>query len=45
MGGYDFYASKGNIGSFSTPENLGYPLNSIKDDIYFSTNGNATINF
>jgi len=41
MGGYDFYASKGNIGSFSTPENLGYPLNSIKDDIYFSTNGNA----
>lgn len=41
MGGYDFYASKGNIGSFSTPENLGYPLNSIKDDIYFTSNGNA----
>jgi outer membrane protein OmpA-like peptidoglycan-associated protein len=40
MGGFDFFASKGNIGSWSTPENLGYPLNSSKDDIYFASNGN-----
>ncbi|MBX7262443.1 MAG: OmpA family protein [Chitinophagaceae bacterium] len=41
MGGYDFYASKGEIGNWSTPSNLGYPLNSVKDDLYFTTNGNA----
>ena len=41
MGGFDFYASKGNIGNWATPENLGYPLNSIKDDIYFASNGGA----
>jgi len=41
MGGYDFFQSKGNIGAWGNPENLGYPLNSIKDDIYFVSNGNA----
>ncbi len=41
MGGYDFFASKGDIGSWSSPENLGYPLNSVKDDLYFTTNGGA----
>lgn len=41
MGGYDFYQSKGTIGSFATPENLGYPVNSIKDDIYFTSRGGA----
>ncbi|MBX2931407.1 MAG: OmpA family protein [Chitinophagaceae bacterium] len=41
MGGYDFYASKGTVNNWSAPENLGYPLNSIKDDIYFSSNGGA----
>jgi OOP family OmpA-OmpF porin len=41
MGGFDFFASKGTLGSWSAPENLGYPLNSIKDDIYFASNGNA----
>jgi OOP family OmpA-OmpF porin len=41
MGGYDLFQSKGTIGNWSTPENLGYPLNSVKDDIYFTSNGNA----
>lgn len=41
MGSFDFYKSKGNFGSFSTPENLGYPLNSNKDDIYFAATGEA----
>ena len=41
MGGYDFFQSKGTIGNWSTPENLGYPLNSVKDDIYFTSNGNS----
>ena len=39
MGGFDFFSSKGYIGSFATPENLGYPVNSIKDDIYFTSRG------
>lgn len=41
MGGYDFFQSKGNINSFSEPVNLGYPVNSIKDDIYFTSRGGA----
>lgn len=35
MGGFDFFSSKGNLVSFETPVNLGYPVNSVKDDIYF----------
>lgn len=41
MGGYDLFQSKGTFGNWSTPQNLGYPLNSVKDDIYFTSNGNA----
>lgn len=39
MGGYDFFQSKGTIGNWAAPENLGYPTNSIKDDIYFTSRG------
>ncbi|MEJ7625674.1 MAG: OmpA family protein [Ferruginibacter sp.] len=39
MGGYDFFYSKGSINNFSAPQNFGYPVNSIKDDIYFSSRG------
>ena len=36
LGGYDLYVTKGTIGgSFSAPENMGYPVNSVKDDIYY----------
>jgi OOP family OmpA-OmpF porin len=41
MGGYDFFQSKGTIGQWSEPVNLGYPVNSIKDDIYMYTRGTA----
>lgn len=36
MGGYDLYESKGTPGAvWETPVNMGYPVNSVKDDIYF----------
>lgn len=37
MGGYDLFYAKGAPGSWSEPENFGYPVNSIKDDIYFTS--------
>jgi OmpA-OmpF porin, OOP family len=36
LGGLDFYSCEGDIGNWGTPVNLGAPLNSAKDDIYFS---------
>ncbi|RXK86534.1 OmpA family protein [Filimonas effusa] len=37
MGGFDLFASKGKIGgSWEAPVNLGAPVNSVKDDIYFT---------
>jgi len=36
MGGYDFYESTGDFGSWTEPRNAGYPFNSSKDDIYFT---------
>ena len=39
MGGFDLYQSKGIIGSsFGEPKNLGYPVNSQKDEQYFFSN-------
>lgn len=35
MGGYDLFAAKGNETNWKSPENLGYPVNSSRDDIYF----------
>lgn len=44
MGGYDLFESKGSIGStWSEPTNLGYPVNSIKDDIYFFNKGTSKL--
>lgn len=36
LGGFDFYESEGDFDSWSDPRNLGYPLNSSKDDLYFT---------
>lgn len=36
LGGLDFFSSQGEIGSWGIPKNLGAPLNSAKDDIYFT---------
>lgn len=41
MGGYDFFQSKGYFGNWAEPVNLGYPVNSVKDDIYFTSRGTA----
>ncbi len=41
MGGFDFFQSKGSAGKWSEPVNLGYPVNSVKDDIYMYTKGTA----
>lgn len=39
MGGFDFFQSKGAIGQFEEAQNLGYPVNSVKDDIYLVSKG------
>ena len=41
MGGFDFFYSKDNARAWSTPVNFGYPVNSVKDDIYFVSKGGA----
>lgn len=41
MGGYDFFYSKGGINNWSEPVNFGYPVNSVKDDLYFVSKGGA----
>ena len=35
MGGYDLFMAKGSEGTWSLPENMGHPVNSSRDDIYF----------
>ncbi|MDP9230997.1 MAG: OmpA family protein, partial [Bacteroidota bacterium] len=35
MGGYDLFTSKGWETQWRTPENMGYPVNSSRDDLYF----------
>jgi hypothetical protein len=42
MGGYDIFCSrKKNDGSWSEPVNLGYPINTTDDDLYFQPTGNG----
>lgn len=36
LGGLDFFVSDGDFSSWATPKNLGMPLNSPKDDVYYS---------
>ncbi len=35
MGAFDLFAAKGNGITWSEPRNMGYPVNSSRDDIYF----------
>lgn len=35
MGGYDIFAAKRNANRWDKPENIGYPLNTTDDDIFF----------
>lgn len=42
MGGFDFFLSKGKPGgNWTEPQNPGYPVNSVKDDIYLISRGPA----
>lgn len=41
MGSYDFFYSKGSMNNWKEPVNFGYPVNSAKDDIYFTSRGPA----
>ena len=44
MGGYDIFSSKLQLdGTWSTPENLGYPINTIDDDVHFVLNMDGKI--
>ncbi|HWY37034.1 MAG TPA: hypothetical protein VNY73_00650, partial [Bacteroidia bacterium] len=38
MGGYDIFKSQFKDGSFTAPENAGYPINSPLNDVYYSVN-------
>jgi len=43
IGGFDIFFTKSqDDGSWSTPESMGYPLNSVDDDIFFVTNSAGT---
>jgi OOP family OmpA-OmpF porin len=38
LGGFDFFESFGEPTRWGQPRNMGYPMNSAKDDLYFSPN-------
>lgn len=40
LGGFDFMESLGQTGKWTTPVNMGFPMNSAKDDLYFSPDPN-----
>ncbi|MFN3916848.1 MAG: hypothetical protein ACK4K0_03800 [Flavobacteriales bacterium] len=41
IGGHDVFKAKARgDGSWQTPENLGYPINSVNDDVYFTISRN-----
>ncbi len=37
LGGLDFYESTGDFTTWTEPRNMGYPFNSPKDDVYFTS--------
>ncbi|MCH2224322.1 MAG: OmpA family protein [Crocinitomicaceae bacterium] len=40
-GGYDIFVSKNINGTWSKPQNMGYPINTPYDDFFFSTTANG----
>jgi len=42
MGGYDIFVSKNQPGSRGAPQNMGYPINTPGDDIFFTINETGT---
>ena len=46
MGGYDiFYTEKTNKGSWSIPENIGYPLSTADDDLFYNPGWNEQLGY
>lgn len=46
MGGFDIFFSKiQDDGTWTNPENMGYPLNTVDDDIFFVTNSKGNIGY
>jgi tetratricopeptide (TPR) repeat protein len=48
MGGYDIFRSilvDPDMNVWSTPENMGYPFNTVKDDIYFSLTDDGRVGY
>lgn len=45
FGGYDIYSSLGSLSSWSVPENLGKPINSSTDDMWFQPNNTTKKGF
>jgi outer membrane protein OmpA-like peptidoglycan-associated protein len=45
MGGYDIFKSVKTSAGWSTPKNLGYPINTAEDDVYFVLTANGKIGF
>ena len=43
MGGYDLFSATGSEANWALPENMGHPVNSSKDDIYFFAPEKAAI--
>ncbi|MGP8216732.1 MAG: OmpA family protein [Bacteroidia bacterium] len=41
MGGYDIFKSTYDSGKWSEPENLGYPVNTPDDDVFFTISANG----
>lgn len=43
MGGYDLYTSQGEKTEWKNPENMGHPVNSARDDVYFFASQKGTL--
>ncbi|HXH18512.1 MAG TPA: OmpA family protein, partial [Chitinophagales bacterium] len=41
MGGYDIYKASGSASKWDEPVNIGYPINSSTDDMYFTITGDG----
>jgi outer membrane protein OmpA-like peptidoglycan-associated protein len=45
MGGYDIFKSEYKDGKWSDPENIGYPINTTDDDVFFSISASGLHGF
>ncbi len=43
MGGFDLYTAKGWETAWKSVENMGHPVNSIRDDVYYHTNDKSSV--